>query len=86
MAARETVQFVWNNEHSQRFRYHKRELFMAKLMPGKPSNSPRKPVHISTDDVRGGSTPHIVRYMLGFGLLLAIFAMSAAWIIPALAR
>jgi hypothetical protein len=59
---------------------------MAKIMPGKSSNIPSKPPHISTDDVRGGSTPHIVRYMLGFGLLLAIAAMSAAWIIPALMR
>jgi hypothetical protein len=61
-------------------------VFMAKLMPHKATDTPRKPPHISTDDVRGGSTPHIVRYVLGFGLVLAILAMSAAWIIPALTR
>jgi hypothetical protein len=60
--------------------------FMAKLMPNKPSDTPRKPPHISTEDVRGGSTPHIVRYVLAFSLLLAVIAMSAVWIIPALNR
>ena len=57
---------------------------MAKFIFGKQPDSPQKAPHISTDDVRGGSTPHIVRYMLAFSLLLAVFAMSAAWIIPAL--
>ena len=37
-------------------------------------------VHIETDEARGGSTPHIVRYVLIIGLLLAILAMSAIWI------
>ncbi len=59
---------------------------MAKLMPGKQSSSPIKPMHISTDDVRGGTTPHIVRYVLAFSMLLAVIAMSAIWIIPALTR
>jgi hypothetical protein len=31
--------------------------------------------HIATDDARGGSTPHIVRYILAISLLLAIVAM-----------
>lgn len=31
--------------------------------------------HIATDDARGGSTPHIVRYVLGISLALAVIAM-----------
>lgn len=31
--------------------------------------------HISTDDARSGSTPHIVRYILGISLALVIVAM-----------
>ena len=41
-------------------------------------------VHITTTEASGGSTPHIVRYVLGIGLFLAIVAMSAVWIIGAL--
>lgn len=37
-------------------------------------------VHISTSEARSGSTPHIVRYVLAIGLLLAILALSAIWI------
>ncbi len=40
-------------------------------------------VHIETDEARSGSTPHIVRYVLIIGLLLAIAALSAIWIIGA---
>jgi hypothetical protein len=36
-------------------------------------------VHIRTDEARGANTPHIVRYVLIFGLLLAIIALSAVW-------
>ncbi|MGE4322574.1 MAG: hypothetical protein AB7E60_06035 [Sphingobium sp.] len=31
--------------------------------------------HIATDDARAGATPHIVRYVLGISLALAIIAM-----------
>ena len=41
-------------------------------------------VHIETDEARGGSTPHVVRYVLLISLFLAIFAMSAIWITGAL--
>ena len=41
-------------------------------------------VHIDEDDARGGSTPHIVRYVLGISLALAIVALSAIWITGAL--
>ena len=57
---------------------------MAKILPTDEPNNAGNATHISTDDVRGGSTPHIVRYILGFSLFIAIAAMSAVWIIPAL--
>jgi len=41
-------------------------------------------VHIDTNEARGGTTPHIVRWVLGISLVLAIIAMSAVWIIPAI--
>jgi hypothetical protein len=43
-------------------------------------------VHISTSEASGGSTPHIVRYVLAFSLLLAIVALSAIWITGALSH
>ena len=36
-------------------------------------------VHIETDEARGASTPHIVRYVLLISLVLAILALSAVW-------
>ena len=41
-------------------------------------------VHVETDEARGGSTPHIVRYVLLFSLFLAIVALSLTWIAGAL--
>ena len=43
-------------------------------------------VHIETDEARGGSTPHIVRYVLAISLLLVIAALSAIWITSALSQ
>lgn len=43
-----------------------------------------KTIHIEDDDARAASTPGILRYILGISLLLAVIAMSAVWIIPAL--
>lgn len=37
-------------------------------------------VHLDDDEARSGSTPNVVRWMLVFGLLLAVVAMSAIWI------
>ena len=37
-------------------------------------------IHLSTEEASGGSTPHIVRYILAISLLLAILALSAVWI------
>lgn len=36
-------------------------------------------VHVTTDEARGGNTPHIVRYVLVISLLLVIVALSAIW-------
>lgn len=33
--------------------------------------------HITTEEARAGSTPHIVRYVLGISLLLAVIVMVA---------
>lgn len=41
-------------------------------------------VHISTDEARGGNTPHIVRYVLLISLFLAVAALSLIWILGAL--
>jgi hypothetical protein len=41
-------------------------------------------VHVSSDEARSGSTPHIVRYVLLVSLFLAIAALSAIWILGAL--
>ena len=32
--------------------------------------------HISTTDARAGATPHMTRYVLGFGLLLVIIVFA----------
>lgn len=42
-------------------------------------------VEMETDETRGGSTPHIVRYVLIISTLLAVIAMSIAWITGAIA-
>lgn len=36
-------------------------------------------IHIETDEARGGSTPHVVRYVLVISTLLAIVALSIIW-------
>jgi hypothetical protein len=43
-------------------------------------------IHLNTREASGGETPHIVRYVLAISLLLAILAMSAAWIIGAVSQ
>jgi len=42
-------------------------------------------IHLETDEARAGSTPHVVRYVLFLGLLLAIVALSVVWIAGAVA-
>ena len=41
-------------------------------------------VHVNTSEARGGSTPHIVRYVLIISTVLAIIALSLIWITGAL--
>jgi hypothetical protein len=41
-------------------------------------------VHVRTTEARGGSTPHIVRYILAISLFLAIAGLSIVWITGAL--
>jgi len=36
---------------------------------------PDPEIHITTERARAGATPHIVRYVLGISLLLAVIAM-----------
>jgi len=33
-------------------------------------------IHVSTTEARAGATPHMTRYVLGFGLLLVIIAFA----------
>ncbi len=40
-------------------------------------------IHRTTDEARGGSTPHVVRWMLGIGLFAVIALLSAIWIFSA---
>lgn len=42
-----------------------------------------EPTQIETEDARGAVTNTGLRYVLGFSLALAVIAMSAIWIIPA---
>lgn len=41
-------------------------------------------IHIETDEARGGSTPHIVRYVLIISLMLAIGLLSLVWVTGAI--
>lgn len=43
-------------------------------------------IHITTDEARGGSTPHIVRWVLGISMLAAIILLSAVWMTGAATR
>jgi hypothetical protein len=40
-------------------------------------------VEVTTNEARGGETPHIVRYVLVISLVLAIAALSLIWILGA---
>ncbi|HMP56269.1 MAG TPA: hypothetical protein PKD92_06835 [Novosphingobium sp.] len=41
-------------------------------------------IHLTTDEARAGATPHIVRYVLLFSLILAIIALTLVWTTGAL--
>ena len=38
-------------------------------------------VHLNEMEASAAEKPHIVRYVLGFSLLLVVIAMSAIWIL-----
>ena len=40
-------------------------------------------IHRTAEQARGGSTPNIMRWVLGISLLAAIIALSAIWIFGA---
>ena len=35
-----------------------------------------EPIHLDTEHARAGDTPHMTRYILGFGLALVIIAFA----------
>lgn len=41
-------------------------------------------IHIEDDDARAAESTGVVRRVLAIGLLIAVIAMSAVWIIPAI--
>ena len=41
-------------------------------------------VHLSEQEASGGVQPHIVRWVLGISLVLAVALLSAIWIIGAI--
>ncbi len=41
-------------------------------------------VHLNDDEARSGATPHVVRHVLIFSLVLVVLAMSAVWITRAI--
>ena len=43
-------------------------------------------VHLTEQEASGGEKSHVVRWVLGISLLLAVGALSAVWIIGALTR
>lgn len=36
--------------------------------------------HVTTEEARGGATPHMARYALAFGLILAIILLTIIWV------
>lgn len=36
--------------------------------------------HVTTDEARSGSNNHVVRWVLGISLLLAIVALTVIWV------
>lgn len=50
------------------------------------TQDPDGKIHIEDDDAMASVKTGYMRYVLGISLLLAIIAMSAVWIIPALSN
>ncbi len=45
--------------------------------------TPRREVHIDTDEARAGSTPGVVRYVLLIGIALVVIAFAVIWLVGA---
>ena len=43
-------------------------------------------VHVSEIEASAGTQPHIVRYVLGISLLLAVGLLSLVWIVGSMTR
>jgi hypothetical protein len=37
--------------------------------------------HVTTEEARAGSTPHVVRYVLGISLLLSVVGLFLVWLV-----
>ncbi|GLT02124.1 hypothetical protein GCM10007897_35280 [Sphingobium jiangsuense] len=48
--------------------------------PLPPVDPDPHPMHRSTDETRAGTTPHIVRYVLGISLALALVVMTIIYL------
>lgn len=57
---------------------------MALVREGKHMEDKDEAIHIEDDDARAAVSNTNLRWVLAIGLLLAIIAMSAVWIVPAL--
>lgn len=49
-----------------------------------PVEEDREQIVIGTDEVRGGTTPHVMRYVLVISMALAILGMGLLWWIGSL--
>ena len=45
-----------------------------------PTDHPKQPEELSTNEVRGGETGHGVRYVLAISLSAALIALGLAWV------
>jgi hypothetical protein len=66
-------------------RRHRQGPFGPAATEGKAMHREGEEVHITTEEARGAVTGHGVRYVLGFGLATAVVALSAIWILQAVA-
>ena len=41
----------------------------------------QEPIHLDTDEARGGATPGVMRYVLGASLVLIIVAFVAVYLL-----
>ncbi|QNE06795.1 hypothetical protein [Croceicoccus marinus] len=56
----------------------------ARTIQEEDAMPPLEEDHYASDDVRGGSEEHVVRYVLGFSLALAITCLTTTWMTGAM--